>query len=375
MEAIERFHEVVNNRHQYAREWKERTEGKVVGYFCSYVPEELIYAAGILPVRILGSHEHQNLTDTHIFSMYCPFCRDCLAQGLKGRYDYLDGITTAHSCMHIRQTFDSWERHVPVSYSYYLFMPAHVQSRHAQSCLVGELVEFKRSLEKWIGTEISEQDLDRAVEAYNTNRRLMRKVYELRKSNTPPISGAEAMEMVLSSMFMDKEEHNQLLNKALEELPKRKIEGEPRPRLMLLGSINDDIEFLKLVESLGSDVVIDDYCTGTRYFWNEVITEADRISAIAHRYINRPPCPQKDLVERRRLPHILNLAKEYNAQGVIITLQKFCDPHEFDIPSIQAMFKENDIPHLFLEFDVTIPAGQFRTRIEAFLEMLQIEII
>ncbi|MFA4917078.1 MAG: 2-hydroxyacyl-CoA dehydratase [Syntrophales bacterium] len=375
MDAIERFHEVVINRHQYAREWKERTGRNVLGYLCSYVPEEIVYAAGILPVRILGSHEPQDLTDAHIFGMYCPFCRDCLAQGLQGRYDYLGGITTAHSCIHIRQTFVSWKKHVPLSYSHYIYMPGNVQSHNIKDLLIGEYLEFKRSLEKWTGAEISEHDLDRAIETYNTNRRLMRQVYELRKSETPLISGVEALEMVLSSMLMDKEEHNQLLSQALEELSKRKIAGEPKPRLMLLGSENDDVEFVRLTESLGSDIVVDDYCTGTRHFWNDVIAEPDRISAIASRYINRPPCPQKDLVERRRLPHILKLAKDYNVQGAIITIQKFCDPHEFDLPAIQAMFKENNIPNIFLETDVTIPMGQFRIRIEAFLEMLQIELL
>jgi len=66
-------------RAEYARQWKQRTGGKVIGYFCTYAPEELMYAAGILPVRILGSHEVQDVTESHIFGMFCPFCRDCLA--------------------------------------------------------------------------------------------------------------------------------------------------------------------------------------------------------------------------------------------------------------------------------------------------------
>ncbi len=375
MGAIEKFHEVVSNRHQYAKEWKERTSGKVIGYFCTYMPEEIIYAAGILPVRILGSHEPQSVTEPYIFSMYCPLCRDCLAQGLKGRYDYLDGITNAFTCLHIRQAFNSWRRHVPVSYSYLLFMPAHVQSPHANACLAGELTEFKRSLEEWTGSTISQEALERSIEVYNTNRRLMRQVYELRKSDAPPISGAEAMEMVLASVFMDKEEHNRLLEQALEELPKREDIGDPGIRLMILGSENDDVEFLRLTESLGANVVIDDHCTGSRYFWNQVMPEEDHISAIAARYIERPPCPQRDLVERRRFSHVLKLAKDYNVQGVILIQQKFCDPHELDIPPLQSFFNENNLPSLFLEFDVTIPIGQFRTRVEAFLEMFQLDLI
>ncbi|MDO8635519.1 MAG: 2-hydroxyacyl-CoA dehydratase family protein, partial [Dehalococcoidia bacterium] len=69
---LENFHQVVKNRHRYAKEWKTRTGGKVVGCFCSYVPEEILYAAGILPVRLLGSNEPQDISESHIASMFCP---------------------------------------------------------------------------------------------------------------------------------------------------------------------------------------------------------------------------------------------------------------------------------------------------------------
>ena len=374
MKAGEKFREIVNNRHKYAQQWKEETGKKVIGYLCTYVPEEILYAADLLPVRIIGSHEPQDVTEPYIFNMYCPFSRDCLAQGLKGRYDYLDGIITAHSCLHIRQTFASWVRHIPISYNHYLFVPAHVHSPSAHSCLVGELTRLKNSLEEWTGKTISEQALDHAIEVYNTNRRLLKKVYELRRSNTPPISGTEAMEMVLAGMFMDKEEHNRLLEEVLADQPQPTRLEEPTTRLMLIGSENDDLEFLRLIESLGADVVVDDHCTGTRYFWNEVIWQEDRLSAIATRYLNKPPCPLKDLVERHRFSHILKLARDYNVQGVFLVQQKFCDPHEFDMAPIESLLKENHIPTLFLELDMTIPAGQFRTRIEAFLELLQLEL-
>jgi len=110
---VTQFKEWEQNRHEYAKAWKEKTGGKVLGYFCTYVPEEILLAADILPVRILGSHEPQDVTEPHIFGMFCPFCRDCLAQGLKGRYDYLDGIMIAQSCLHIRQAYTSWEIHIP----------------------------------------------------------------------------------------------------------------------------------------------------------------------------------------------------------------------------------------------------------------------
>ncbi|MDH5779315.1 MAG: 2-hydroxyacyl-CoA dehydratase, partial [Candidatus Bathyarchaeota archaeon] len=105
--VFETFREWIDSRHEYAKAWKGRTGKKIVGYFCTYVPEEILYAAEILPVRILGSHEPPTVTEPYIFAMFCPLCRDCLAQGLKGRFDYLDGIVEGQSCLHLRQTFNA----------------------------------------------------------------------------------------------------------------------------------------------------------------------------------------------------------------------------------------------------------------------------
>jgi benzoyl-CoA reductase subunit C len=116
--------------------------------------------------------------------------------------------------------------------------------------------------------------------------------------------------------------------------------------------------------------VIEDHCVGTRYFWNETVPEKDRLMAISKRYMDRPACPSKDWPERTRMPHILKLAKDWNVQAAVVMQEKFCDPHEFDIPTVTKLLNENGIPTYFLEFDVTVPVGQFQTRMEAFLETM-----
>jgi benzoyl-CoA reductase subunit C len=305
--------------------------------------------------------------------MFCPFCRDCLAQGLKGRYDYLDGIMIAQSCLHIRQAFTSWEKHRPREFSYYLCMPHHVQSPRALPYLTGELNDFKTAVEGWTGKSISDGDLDKAIEVYNENRRLMHAVYELRQDDSPPLTGEEAMQMVLSGQMTDKAEHNKELKGILSELKEKTNGRDAGTRLMILGSEDDDIEFINMVESSGATFVVDEHCTGTRYFWNEVVPRENRVEAIAARYIDRVPCPTKDWMERDRIPHILKLAEEWNVSGAIVIQQKFCDPHEIDIPAIRKALEEKGIKTLFLEFDVTVPLGQFKVRVEAFLEMLSEE--
>ena len=371
----QKFQDWVDKRHDYAREWKERTGGKVVGYLCTYAPAEIFYAADILPVRILGGHKPSSLVEPHIYgSMFCPFCRDCLSQGLEGKYDYLDGIMIAQSCLHIRQTFWSWEKHIPMDYSYYLYMPHSTQSNGRYAYLHGELVRFKKSLEDWIGREITPEDLDRGIEICNTNRQLLKQAYDFRKKEAPPITGLEALEVALASQLTDKREHSQALEELIAELPERNLDRETGTRLMIVGSEDDDREFFEMVEqrlSLPATLVIEEHCTGSRDFWNQVVPQEDRLMAISARYIDRPSCPSKDWPARQRFDHIAALVKDYGVEGAIVMQQKFCDPHELDIPALTKFFEEElNIPTYFLEFDITVPAGQFAVRVEAFLETM-----
>ena len=371
---FEKFSQWQKKRHEYAQEWKARTGGKVLGYFCTYVPEEVAHAAGILPVRIMGGHKPEDISGRHIYGMYCPYCRDVLAQGLNGTYHYLDGITIAQSCLHIRQTFSSWALHVPtISYSHYIYHPMKVQSAQAVPYLAGEIVKFKTSLEEWSSQPITEEALRKSIDVYNTYRRLMVKLYETRKADKPPITGAEAMEVVLASQMVDKAEFNTELQRVLGELPQRKIDRSTGIRLMLIGSEDDDIEFLDMTEGLDATVVVDDHCTGSRYFLVEVPPDKDLIMALADRYVNRIVCPSKDWEDRSRADHILKLAQDYRVQGAMVIQQKFCDPHECDNPPIIEMLENKGIPCCFLEFDLTTPAGQLSTRVEAFLETLLTE--
>ena len=372
---FERFAEIYEQRHDYARAWKERTGGKVLGYFCTYVPEEILYAAGVLPVRILGSHEPQDVTEPHIFGMFCPFCRDCLAQGLKNRFQYLDGLMIAQSCLHIRQAYTSWQKHRPVPFSYYLNMPHKVQSPRAKTFLAGELAQFTKAVERWTGQAITDDKLDEGIELMNRNRSLMHRLYALRRQDPPPMTGSEALQAVLAMQMSDKREHSVLLEQVLGDLEKRTPPAQASgTRLLLVGSEDDDLDFVRMIETVGGTIVTDDHCTGTRYFWNNVHRNgAPPLQAIANRYCDRPPCPSKDWEERSRVPHILALARDWQCKGAIVVQQKFCDPHELDIPAIRKALEAAGIPVLFLELDITVPVGQFKIRVEAFLEMLQAE--
>lgn len=371
MDVMEQFHKVVTSPHEFAQDWKTKTRGKVVGFLCTNLPEEPLYAAGVLPVRILGTNEPETEAAIHLFSgSFCCFARDIMAQGMRGQYNYLDGVMHAICCMHTRIVFDSWRRNLPIYFNYLLNLPTYLQNPHAKKYITGELEDYQRSIERWLEKSISLQELDKAIDIYNKNRRLMMKIYDLMKEEAPPFTAVEVAEMSISGLLIDKETHNQFLEKVLEEVPKRKGPGNNGPRLMLLGSENTNLEFIKFIESLGGTVVIDDYCTGRRYYDTEVIPEENRLGALAARIINRTPCPLKDIPIRRRPAFIAKLADEYRVQGVIFTPNVKCDPHGLDSPILEKTLKEKNIPMLRLEKDLGIPVGQFRTRIEAFLEIL-----
>ena len=183
---FEPFRSSISRRHDYARAWKEKTGRKVIGSFCTYIPEEIIYAAGMLPVRIIGESESQSITDEYCSrSKWCPFSRNCLAEGLKGEYSYLDGVVLGGSCFHTQEAFAAWVKHVPVNFWHFLFIPGSIQSKSADKCILGEFKEFKKALEEWTGNPIEADAVDEAIKTYNRNRLLLRRLYEMRKHDPP----------------------------------------------------------------------------------------------------------------------------------------------------------------------------------------------
>jgi benzoyl-CoA reductase subunit C len=183
---FDQFKDWYEKRHDYARAWKARTGGQVVATMCTYTAEELLIAAGMLPVRVLGAHEPQNVTEPHIFGMFCPFCRDSLAQGLLGRFDYAEGVTLTQSCIQYRQTFSSWRSNVPtVKWDYYVPMPNDVQSPHARKAHYAEIQSFRTFLSALTGKELTDAMLHEATDVVDENRRLLRQLFDYRKEANP----------------------------------------------------------------------------------------------------------------------------------------------------------------------------------------------
>jgi benzoyl-CoA reductase subunit C len=372
MVTLEKFRYIVENSHEYAKDWKLKKEGKVCGCLCGNVPEEIIYAAGILPVRIFGSHQTSRLAQTYIQDNRCSFSRDLLEQGLIGQYDYLDGLTYTQGCIVTGLVYAYWNMHRPLAWSHMIWPPFLHDNPKARETMVGELNNFKLSLEKWNGHPISEEALTKSVEIYRTNRQLLKQIYELNKAHPSIYKGSDIFRIVAASMLMDKEEHNHLLQQLLQKKQESSPQSNERIRLMVISSGYDAIAFAEAVESIGADIVIDDHCIGSRYFWGNATSDEDPMTAIALWYLKeKSSCPQYDYAYGNRITRVLQFVREYDVQAVIILAQKFCGTHQLDQVDIVSALDEEGIPNLVIESDATIPIGQYRMRIEAMLEMIQ----
>ncbi|UCC33741.1 MAG: 2-hydroxyacyl-CoA dehydratase [Candidatus Bathyarchaeota archaeon] len=370
MEALDELRNLFSARHDIVRDWKR--QGKhVVGWASTYTPEEILYAASILPMRILGSPETAKLAHAYCPDNMCSFCRSCFDVALKGDYDYLDGFVTSASCDNREKMYDLWRHHVEIPYFYFINTP-HTNTNTAHEFFYDELVRFRESLEKAFRTPISDQSLRKAVRIYNENRVLLKKLYNLRRKDPPLISGREALETVLSSMLTPKEVHSRLLTQLLKEIPQRDDPPTKGVRLLISGSVMDDAGLLEIVEATGGSVVADDLSTGSRYFWNSVDPTAESpLFAIARRYLDRVPCPFMGQSEDR-FRHVQDMVKRYDVEGVIIFVLRFCDPHLFDAPLLKAELESSGLPVLYLEWEHAMTGfAQLRTRIEAFLEMIR----
>ena len=171
-------------------------------------------------------------------------------------------------------------------------------------------------------------------------------------------------------MLTPKDEHNKLLNRLLRDVSSRSTPPKRGVRLLVSGSVMDDAELLRIVEAVGGSIVADDLCTGSRYFWDLVDSDAEPLRAIARRYLDKVPCPFTFQSEDR-FEHVRDMAERYDVEGAIIFVLKFCDTHMFDAPLLKKELESGGLPVLYLEWEHPMTGtAQLRTRIEAFIEMI-----
>ncbi len=358
-----------------------RSQGKkIIGYLCALTPLEIITAAGLIPFRIKGDvNEPITLADTQMETIACPLVRSCFDISLKVNRNFLDGLVIPHACDSICRTYDVWKYSLDLPYSHFVNTP-HLTNDLSLEFFKDELNTFRKSLGKFAGKEISDDSLSQAVKTYNENRARVRELYELRKSDPSQISGAEITRVLVAAMGIPIEESVEMISGVIDEVKQRAMVPTKRlPRIMVVGGQVDDVAFIKLVEDSGARVVADDLCPGAREFAADVNITGNPIDGIAERYLRKINCARtyrekkgtyQEYLEAR-FGHIGRAIKDFQVDGVVLYIYKYCDPFGFEVPAMKSYIESQGTPVLYLEDEYSMSTiGRLRTRIQAFLELI-----
>lgn len=363
-----------------ARELKASGK-KIIGYLSALAPVEIMTAAGVVPIRLKGNvSEAISKGDAYMESIVCPFVRNVFDAAVKGKYDFLDGMVLPHQCDSIDRTNETWSYTLKLPYWHFLNVP-HVTDDPSITFMKEILRIFITTLEKFTGTKITDEAIANAVKAHNENRKLMRELYDLRKSNPPLISGTEMMKVLVAAMSLPVDESSALIKAVTKEVKERKpAAAKPAAkRIMLIGDQIDDVAVIDAIESAGAYLVMEDLSIGAKMYWEDVDATADPVQGIAERYLRKLKIPttfvgSADTYEGildERFGQMKKYVNEFKVDGAILFIYKYCDPYGFEVPAIKSYVEAAGASVLYLEDEYsTSSLARVKTRIEAFLEMI-----
>ena len=374
---LEHLQNIVDNTKDYAKALQDKGN-LIAGYMCTHVPEEILYAAGYIPIRVLSSHESQAMTRSIIHETYCSFSHDCAYRGFKD-YKFFDLIVTSSSCIHMGEAYNAWTRFAGFEDKSFLITYPHIiHTKHAGSIIKESFKQFITYLESNIKRPITDDQIEKAIKTYNHTRRLLQQLWALLKKKDAPITGTEAVTVTLAAQVMDKQEFNGILEELLAKLQTAPGKGAPGVRLMISGGACDDRQVFALMEELerNVNVVFADTCTGIRYCWYEIAEDSpDKLQAIINAQIEKIPCPAKDNYpgtgEKKRIRFFRQFLDDYKPDGVVLLYQRFCSPQPMDIVDLKPILDKLGIPWLDLELDTTVPKIQFNTQLETLISIIK----
>ncbi|MBU1194808.1 MAG: 2-hydroxyacyl-CoA dehydratase family protein [Proteobacteria bacterium] len=344
---------------------------KIIGYMCSYVPEELIHAAGFHPMRLFSSKSDIVLAENHLQAYCCSPVRGVLENSLSGRLDFLSGAVFPHTCDSIQRLSDIWRMNNRYEFFWDVVWPAKLNTQSALTYMKDVLIKFRQDLENACGTSISDETLHDSILTYNTIRKKLSRIYELNAQNPGILNACDLLAIVKGTMIMDRDTAAMLLNTIVDQLEKKQPPDKPVKRIIIAGGICDSPDVYTIIEAAGGCVVADDLCTGQRWFKELTDETTDPISALVKRYSQRLPCPAKHNGLTKRGDHLVQLCQTHKADGIVFMLLKFCDPHGFDYPYLKETLDKHHIKSILCELDDQQQnSGQLSTRIETFIHMI-----
>lgn len=358
----------------------QKKGGKVFGTFCVFVPDEIIFAADAIATGLCGGSQFwvpggEKVLPTNT----CPLIKASVGARLEKTCPFFriaDMFVGETTCDGKKKAWEILAEDVPI---HVMDIPQMKRQKDLDAW-TNEISIFKDKVEEFTGNEVTSEKLSQAIKLINNKRRALKRLYEFRKNENLPISGKDVLLISQIAFYDDPTRFASMTNKLCDELDERvknniRVFPAGTKRIMLTGTpmAIPNWKLHHIVETSGGAVVVEETCTGTRYFENLVdenkTTVGEQIKALTDRYMKiNCACFTPNT---GRIDDILRLAKEYNVDGIIDVNLKFCNLYDTEGYFVERALKEAGIPVLGIETDYTDQdAEQLRTRVGAFVEML-----
>ena len=344
---------------------------RVIGVGPYYVPEELVYAAGAIPFGVWGAIGTAREAKKYFPPFYCSICQMTLEMALNGVFDKLSGFMTTGLCDTLRAASQNWRAGVENVPLIFVSQPQNRFGQFGFEYAAESYAQVKRKVEECAGAIIDDDALRAAIKLYNEWRAAMREFVALAGMHPAEVSFTDRNAVVCAGYYMDKAVHLEEvreLNAALSELPESTAGYK---KIVLTGIFADIPAITQMLDENCYAVVADDLAKESRAFALRVPEEGDPIEALARGFC----AIQADSLlydpRKQHVSHVVELAREHDAAGVVLLLAKFCDPEEFDAPFIARACREAGIAQITVEVDQSTESyGQARTQLETLGEII-----
>ncbi len=378
--ALARFRAVAADPLAELAAVKERTGLMAVGYFDSYMPEEVIMAHGVLPYRVAVTGREDLRSGEFIQGFACPASRDLLDQALRGDLALLEGAVFTRYCDSLRGVFAVWDSEKLTPYVDFVRYPTVTKTESAVKYLAAELREVSARMAAALDAPADERRLLDAAAACNRKRALVAELAARRASRDLALSGADYLAVLVAATTMTPDDFTSELSALLAWPPP----GEPGDALpvVLSGTTFDNVALAASIEGAGLYLIADDLASGSRWYCVNVETArlaagegsgmyADPWEALAHAYLTRPPCSVKE-PSSPRADHLISQVRRSGAAGVLFYLTKFCDSEQAEWPYLRDRLGAEGIPAFVVEGEQKgAGSGGLQTRLEAFREQIE----
>lgn len=352
------------------KRWRE-DGGKVAGHFQVYFPEEIVHAAGMLPVKLRGAPVEPTKADSHFGSYLCSILKTSLDIVLNKQLE-LDMFISLPICDAARNLAAIWGRNFDYSCQI-LYLPQNPNSSHSVTFLCDEYNRLKRTVEDVAGRKISDADLRASMAVFNENRRLMRDLYDIKRTTPWLVTADEAYCLVSVGGMIPREEHNELLRTVLPRLRARTTKREDRMRVVFEGGFCEQPP-LDLLRVLGRTcyIVDDDLLIGLRWILDDVPVDGDPIRNLAEAYIeNSSYSPVQHDLRKPKEEMLLKRIEDARADAVIVAAAKMCEPGLEEQVAYTNALDEKGIPYFVSEFEENMTSFEhLELQVETFLENL-----